>query len=92
VALSVIVGPNNVHTEVGTFNQWVYAFRVHLDMTQKSFADYVQTTIPTVQRWEGGQHTPTGPVLLLFALLADAHGFVRPPGLDSYRGGVFDLN
>jgi DNA-binding transcriptional regulator YiaG len=82
VALSVIVGPNNTYVEeAGTFDQWVYAFRSHLDMTQKSFADYVQTTIPTVQRWESGTRTPSGPVLLLFALLADAHGFVRPPGL-----------
>jgi DNA-binding transcriptional regulator YiaG len=83
---------NDVTVPVGTFDQWVYAFRVHLDMTQKSFADYVQTTIPTVQRWESGQHTPTGPVLLLFALLADAHNFVDPPGIKKDWRVAFEVN
>jgi DNA-binding transcriptional regulator YiaG len=83
---------NDVTVPVGTFDQWVYAFRAHLDMTQKSFADYVQTTIPTVQRWESGQHTPAGPVLLLFALLADAHGFVHPPGIKKDWREAFDVS
>jgi DNA-binding transcriptional regulator YiaG len=87
MTLSVIAAtPNTIQAmEAGTFDQWVYTFRAHLDMTQRVFADYVQTTIPTVQRGESGTRTPSGPVLLLFALLADAHGFVRPPGLMTDR-------
>lgn len=67
---------------------WIYHFRVFLDLTQTQFADLMRVTISTVQKWEYGQNTPTGPALGLLERLAEDHDYPPPPPVDVGRGPV----
>ena len=77
------------YTEVmsrSDFGQWVYDFRIHLDMTQTRFAEFLGVTLNTVQRWEYGTRRPAGSALALLQVMAKLHDFAQPPHVDTGRG------
>ena len=45
--------------------------RMHAQMTQRVFADYLGVSVKTVEAWERGRTHPTGPAYRLISFLAD---------------------
>jgi DNA-binding transcriptional regulator YiaG len=66
--------------------QWIYDFRLHLDLTQADFARELKVSVGTVQQWEYAARTSGGPTLLLLERMAREQGFAAPPEVDSGRG------
>jgi transcriptional regulator with XRE-family HTH domain len=68
--------------------QWVYKFRMYLGYTQREFADLIGLTVSSIQKYEYGVTTPTGPTLRLFRQLAEQYGYDMPPDVSTRRGPV----
>ncbi len=50
--------------------EYIKNVRKQLKLTQKEFAKLVNTSLPTVERWESSSKKITGPIVLLILLLA----------------------
>lgn len=51
--------------------------RMKLNMTQKSFASFIGSSKPTIERWESGKGKITGPVVLLIQMLEDNLDYLK---------------
>lgn len=49
----------------------VKKIRNQMDLTQKEFAELVNTSVPTIERWESSAKKITGPIALLILLLSE---------------------
>ncbi len=58
----------------------IRAVRIHLGLTQKEFADLVNVSVKTVERWEAGDRPVVGPVVALAKILGD-----HPQFAETYR-------
>jgi DNA-binding transcriptional regulator YiaG len=66
--------------------EWLYRFRVHLNLTQREMAEDLGTTLQNYQRWEYGASQPSGSAWkLLYLLAVDFHDFDEPPEIDTSR-------
>lgn len=63
---------------------WIYRLRLHLDMTQVAFAEWLQLAPITIQQWEYGKTKPTGGTMTLLTMVAEQNGFESPP--ENWRG------
>ncbi len=51
--------------------------RTNLGLTQKEFADLINTSVPTVERWEVSVKPITGPVVLVLNILREENKWVK---------------
>lgn len=51
--------------------------RKELKLTQKEFAGLVNTSVPTIERWEISDKEITGPIVLVILLLAKDNGIIE---------------
>jgi DNA-binding transcriptional regulator YiaG len=68
------------------FGDWIYRFRMHLNMTQASLAAMLNVSQNTVQRWEYGTRNPSGSAWRLLTVLARQADFEQPPPVQTGTG------
>lgn len=65
------VTPENMNGEA------VKRIRKQLGLTQKEFAGLVNTSVPTIERWETSEKEINGPIVLLLTLLMENTGLIE---------------
>jgi DNA-binding transcriptional regulator YiaG len=68
------------------FADWVYRFRMHLNMTQANMAALLNVSHSTVQQWEYGTRSPGGSAWRLLTVLARQADFEQPPPVQTGTG------
>lgn len=51
--------------------QEIKSIRTQLGLTQKEFAQFVNSSVPTIERWECSEKNITGPIVLLCEIIAE---------------------
>lgn len=59
-----------------TTGENVKKIRKQLGLTQKEFAEFVNTSVPTIERWETSEKEISGPIVLLLLLLKENVGLI----------------
>ena len=67
--------------------QEVRQIRENLAVSQGDFAALMGVSVDTVQNWEQGRRTPTGPARVLLAIVQHQPDILAEPWFSSLRGG-----
>lgn len=59
----------------------IKAIRMHANMTQNVFAFVLGVSTKSIEAWEGGRSTPSGPARRLLSLLAENPHFAHDSGI-----------
>ena len=68
--------------------QEVRRIRENLSVSQGDFASLMGVSVDTVQNWEQGRRTPTGPARVLLTIVQHQPGILAEPWFASLRTGA----
>ena len=68
--------------------QEVRRIRENLSVSQGDFASLMGVSVDTVQNWEQGRRTPTGPARVLLTIVQHQPGILAEPWFASRRDGA----
>ncbi len=58
-------------------NQDIKEIRNNLNLSQKTFADLMGVSIKTIEAWESGKNTPSGPAQRILELIKENNALVE---------------